>query len=178
MLASPLFYVICVGIYVSSVSAQTAGGYTQFATILPNFKGEILQYSFPVSPFSEWDASKRAKKFTFAGTNTVQVQTVAGVTQLYLSDSHDVCGPKNGSAGQCQFLGQLSGTFSIESNNLNGAAYQHVSGTFYGTFQDAKGNSYENVPVLLSFDTFPSIDGVQWPAFGGVTIVLQPNGVQ
>jgi len=156
--------------------AQEMSGLTQFATVLPNYHGQIMQYAFPISPFSEWEQYKHAKKFAFSGSNLAEIQTVNGVTELYLYDSHDFCGPKAGPWGACLYEGTLSGQLKIEAVAVSGgASYQHVSGDFYGTFSDAKGNMYYNVLGVLSFDTFPASDGVIWAAHGGVTIVLGDN---
>jgi hypothetical protein len=171
----PLFILLLTG----CALAQQVAGDTQFATILPAFNGSILQYSFPVTPFGGWVENGNAKKFAFGGTDVAQLETVDGDTELYLVDTHDVCGPKFGAVGKCTFLGSLTpGTWSVQTLNGADGTYQHVQGEFSGSFQDAKGNVFLYVPVLLSFDTFPTQPqgAVNWPSHGGVTVVLKLNG--
>ncbi len=171
-----LLWFFLVLLTVVSASAQQVTGDTQFATILPDFQGQILQYAFPISPFGGWVENQHLPKYEFTELpNVVQVQTVKGQTQIYLKDVHDICGPKAGSFGACIFTGILTGDLVVANEVLLDSAYQHVSGTFVGTFTDAQGDVYQNIPALLSFDTFPTIDTVYWPSYGGVTIVLQPN---
>lgn len=164
---------LLIATFTTGMQAQEMTGLTQFATILPNFHGQIMQYAFPVSPFSEWDQYAHQKKFAFSGSNTAQLQTVNGVTELYLMDTHDLCGPKAGSNGYCGYVGTLDGQLKVEAVSVpGGASYQHVTGAFLGEFIDAKGKLRQNILALLSFDTFPATDGIVWASHGGVTIVL------
>ena len=163
----------------STALAQQLNGTTQFATILPDFQGRIIQYAFPVTPFEGWVERQHLKKYKWESVpNTVQVQTVDGVTQLNLIDTHDICGPKAGPVGACEYLGTLLGPLQITEEFLYAGSYQHVSGTFVGTFTDAQGYVFRDVFALLDFDTFPTVDTVNVPDHGGVTIVLQYNGAQ
>jgi hypothetical protein len=158
----------------ASLWAQSMAGSTQYAAVLPNMHGEIIQYAFPVSPFSGWDEYSHKKKFTFSGANTVQLETAGGLTELYLSDMHDFCSPNAGPNGYCSFLG--TGTLTVEAVTVpSGGSYQHVVGYFVGSFVDVKDNFYSDVTAILSFDTFPATDGVPWAAHGGVTVVLADN---
>ena len=155
--------------------AQKATAFTQFATVLPDYKGAIIQYAFPLSPFSQWIPSGKVSKFDFQGSDTVQIITVKGVTELYLWDTHDICGPKAGPVGSCSFLGTMWGPLLTEAKKTpEGASYSCVSATFYGVFEDPHGAEF-NVEALLSFDTFPTVDGAVWASTGGLTIVLQYN---
>src|SRR5271167_301971 len=98
------------------LAAQQVAGDTQFAAVLPNEHGQIMQYSFPVNPFPpDWVPNGHASKFNFSGSNIVEVETVQGVTELYLSDSHDICGPKARPAGYCSYLGTLVGELEIKA---------------------------------------------------------------
>jgi hypothetical protein len=160
----------------SCASAQQLSGYTTFATILPDLQGQFMQYAFPVSPFDFWIPKGHSKKFQFGASNAVDVATVNGVTELYLADSHDVCSSKAGIEGQCTYLGTLTpGSFLVTPEVGAGGTYQHVTAEFSGAFVDAKGNIFSPVTALLSFDTFPTKDTVNWPSTGGVTIVFDLN---
>jgi hypothetical protein len=162
-----------------SAFGQMGSGDTQFATILPDLQGVPIQYAFPVSPFGEWIPSFHAKKFDFSTIdNVMQVQTVNGVTQLHLRDTHDLCGHvKVPPAGFCSFDGTLQGPINTITTNLTGEAgwTNHVSGLFLGTFIGPYGVEYDNVYAYLTFDTFPTLNTVYWPATGGVTVVLSNN---
>lgn len=167
---------LLIGTFTTGMQAQEMTGVTQFATILPNVHGQIMQYAFPISPFSEWDQYRHARKFSFAGSNLAEVQTVNGVTELYLLDTHDFCGPKAGPNGYCGYVGTLDGQLKVEAIGVPGSAsYQHVTGVFLGEFIDAQGKLHKNILALLSFDTFPATDGIVWASHGGVTVVLACN---
>ncbi len=156
-----------------SAFGQSVWGETQFATILPALNGGIIQYAFPVTPFvGAWFPTSHQKKFTFSGTHTAAIQTVDGVTELYLHDEHDICGFKGGS---CSFLGTLSLPFEITSVPFDGGIYQHVVGEFYGTFTDETGLQWPDVIALFSLDTFPADDPVDMPSVGSVVIVYKLN---
>jgi|ERR1035438_10143755 hypothetical protein len=159
------------------LAAQQVTGETQFAAVLPDFQGQIMQYSFPVNPFPpDWLPNGHARRFKFSGTNIVEVETVKGVTELYLSDSHDFCGPKAGPAGTCSYLGTMVGELEIKTISLgSGATYSHVAGTFSGLFTDARGDQFPNKLGLFSFDTYPSVNGLVVPSAGSVVIVLEDN---
>lgn len=101
----------------STALAQQLNGTTQFATILPDFQGRIIQYAFPVTPFEGWVERQHLKKYKWESVpNTVQVQTVDGVTQLNLIDTHDICGPKAGPVGACEYLGTLLARCKSQKN--------------------------------------------------------------
>jgi hypothetical protein len=103
-------------------------------------------------------------------TSCVLVQTVDGVSELYLTDSHDFCKPA------CTFLGTLSTTPTIQqATQAGGATYQTVSGSVTGTFKDAYGNTFTNVPALFGFTTYPGHGDVGVPAVGSLIVTLQPN---
>jgi hypothetical protein len=157
--------------------SQSAAGDTQFAAILPSFQGVIMQYSFSIAPFgSSWLPLGHIKKFNFAGTNVAQMQTVGGVTELYMSDSHDICGPKAGPTGSCSYLGTLSGGMTVTTISIeSGGSYEHVTGTFSGLFLDDDGNQFAYTPALLSFDTYPAKDGINVPSAGSLMVVLAYN---
>jgi hypothetical protein len=159
------------------LAAQQVTGETQFAAVLPDFHGQIMQYSFPINPFPpDWLPNGQASKFKFSGTNIVEVETVKGVTQLYLSDSHDYCGPKAGPAGSCSYQGTMVGELDIKTISLeSGATYSHVAGTFSGLFTDARGNQFPNKLGLFSFDTYPSVNSIVVPSAGSLVIVLEDN---
>lgn len=156
---------------------QSVAGDTQFAAILPSFQGEVMQYSFPIAPFGpNWLPLGHSKKFSFAGKNLAQMETVNGVTMLYMSDSHDFCGVNGGPDGACSYLGTLVGPMEVKQTSLqSGATFEHVSGNFYGAFTDDKGNEFEDTLAILSFDTYPSVDGINVPSAGSVVIVLANN---
>jgi hypothetical protein len=160
-----------------SLIAQQVTGETQFAAVLPDYYGQIMQYSFPINPFPpDWLPAGHAKKFKFSGTNIVEVETVKGVTELYLSDSHDLCGPKAGPVGFCSYLGTMVGALEIKVINLaGGATYSHVTGTFSGLFTDDHGDQFPNTLGLFAFDTYPSVNSVVVPSAGSVVIVLENN---
>jgi hypothetical protein len=159
------------------LAAQQVTGETQFAAVLPDFQGRIMQYSFPVNPFPpDWLPAGHVTKFNFSGTNVIEVETVKGVTELYLSDSHDLCGPKAGPVGSCSYLGTMVGALEIKTISLaSGATYAHVTGTFLGLFTDDHGDQFANTLGLLAFDTYPSVNSVVVPSAGSVVIVLENN---
>jgi hypothetical protein len=152
--------------------AQTASGATQFATILPDYYGRILAYSFPATPWINWNASGHQKKLKLTGTNVLQLQTVDGVTYVYLRDTHDICGKDT---GYCYYLGVLSAPLEVDSVDVESAVRQHVTGTFYGTFTDSHGNTYQNVLGLLSLDTFPATDTIQVGSVGHLDVIFNFN---
>jgi hypothetical protein len=164
---------------IPSAFSQSAAGDTQFAAILPSLQGFIMQYSFPIAPFGpSWLPGGHLKKFAFSGANVAQMQTVGGVTELSLSDSHDICGPKAGPAGSCSYLGTLAGVMDVQTIILDPSqnlSYQHVTGTFSGLFTDDDGHQYVHTPALLSFDTYPATDGINVPSVGSVVVLLAYN---
>jgi len=139
------------------------------AFVLPNPSGIIIQYSFPLGPFEVWLPAKDLKAYDFQKEpNSLQIETVGGVSELLLSDSHDFCNPS------CKYLGTFdAGLPSVAVAALpDGAVYETVSGTLTGTFTDAFGKKYTNVLALFSFTTYP---GAGVPAVGYLTVVLQDN---
>lgn len=136
---------------------------------LPNLQGKVIQWGIPTGSGSFFPA-KQQKSFKFGCSNCIQVQTVNGSTQLFASDSHDVCKPA------CTYLATFV-EFHAELVTEGVTQFYRVSGGLNGTFTDPFGVVTENVPARYYFETFPNkySEPVFVPAAGGLTIVLSLN---
>jgi len=157
----------------TQMPAQQVFMNTWEAFILPSPAGVIIQYSFPLGPLDFWAPGKKVKTIQFQQSpNSVQIQTAGDVSQLLLSDSHDVRSPS------CTYLGTfVDGPGTQQILQPGGSYYQIVQGTLVGTFTDAFGYQYDNVTALFFFSTYPGYGPAGVPSVGSVTVVLQENGI-
>jgi hypothetical protein len=160
-------------------SAQEFRMNTIQADILPRPDGLILQYSFPLGPGLQqgWWPTEQVAKFDFGDwANTLQYQTSKGATELWLQDSHDVCGPKEAPAGVCTYLGTFYyGPVISEYTLPDGSEYASVFGELTGTFTDVFGNIYSNVSAVFEDTTYPGYSPYGVAASGLLIIELQEN---
>lgn len=156
-----------------SLFGQELAQPTWSVAAVPNENGKITQYSFNTNAGFFW-VTKQELKYKLGGKscvgNCLQIQTVGGVTQLYLQDSHSICG------SGCTY----QGTFSYFKKTLNAegpAFYWSVEGSLVGTFTDPNGVTYQNVAARFYFETNPASfqDELLTPSNigpGGLTVVL------
>jgi hypothetical protein len=155
--------------------AQQVFMMTWEAFVLNAPSGVILQYSYPLGPVETWQPAKRVKSFHLGGQacprNCVQIQTVKGAgTKFYMTDSHDFCKPS------CTYLGTFSSGLNVQQNlDSEGSIFQTVTGSLTGTFTDALGRTFDDVPALFGFTTYPGRGNTGVPATGSLIVTLQEN---
>jgi|ERR1700722_1319194 hypothetical protein len=136
--------------------------------VLPNFQGQLIQYSF-ITDTGSWSGTKQSKKYIWdTGTNVLEIQTVGGASLLYAEFTGPVC--KNG----CTYNGAFT-RLNQELVTSNGVSFVRVSGDLLGTFTDLYGINYTNVVARFSTETYPASDGVLVPGPGGLIVVLEYN---
>lgn len=163
-----VFGLLMLAAMAGSVHAQFLVQQTWATNPLNKLQGKIIQYGI-VAGDGAWYPTQQAKALKpFCSNNCAEIQTVNGVSQLFVTDSHDFCKPV------CTY----SGTFvdlRNEQITQHGATFWKVSGGLIGTFTDPHGIVTENVPARYYFETFPSTDGTYVPAGGNLTVVLALN---
>jgi hypothetical protein len=156
----------------SFCAAQELEQPTTFAYVLQNIKGVPLQYSIQLGATLDFSVSKQRKQYKFGDTpNSLEIQTVAGVTELSaLNSTNGAC-----AGGGCSYLGTF-GELSMQTIiRSDGSSYIRMGGDLTGTFTDANGNVYPNTVAHYYIETYPATDGVTVGAVGGLTIVLAYN---
>jgi len=156
---------------------------TASALVLPAHD-QFIQYSFPFTPNPDdrWIPGQRTKKTPClqgmcpgktARANWVDVETdYSGISRLWLSDSHDFCGPKFQPQGYCSYQGTFyMGPYGTPILMPDGSAANSVFGLVNGVFVDDSGHSY-NAPAIFNFTTYPNPSGGSIPATGSVIVEL------
>ena len=167
-----VFSLVCLA---TLASAQTLSAFTLQADGLANQNGYVMQYGFPTSAPTAWNANQQGKKYKWdkPGKNELQIRTVTGVSEVWLQDSHGYCATNAGTDGMCTYFGIIN--LKEKSFSAAGGSSSLVTATASGIFTDAGGNMYPNVKALLYFETYPAIDGVYKAAPAGFIVVLEPN---
>jgi hypothetical protein len=153
-------------------AAQELDQPATFAYILRNAEGVPLQYSIQLGATLDFSASKQRKRYKFTNApNSLEIQTVAGVTELSaLNSTNGGC-----ASGGCSYLGTF-GELSMQTiTRSDGSSYIRMGGDLTGTFTDAAGNVYPHTVAHYYIETYPATDGVAVGAVGGLTIVLAYN---
>jgi hypothetical protein len=162
---------LCLG--AALCSGQELSQVTSFAYVLPDFRGEFQQWGFAIGASTEsYSPTGQAKKFkSYCTKNCLQIETVAGVTELIMTDSHDFCSL---GTGFCSYSGTFT-SFNSQVVNKGNFSYTRISGELVGTFTDAQGNISNNVSALYSAETYPANNGILEVAPGNLTVILQLN---
>lgn len=174
---------VCVALSALGQSFQMA---TASALVLPRPDGEFIQYSFPFTPsqFEWWAPTLRTKvkEPCFLGfcagpkmqTDFLRVETDrSGLSQVWLSDSHDICGPKFQPQGYCSYQGTFYlGPFGIPTLMPDGSSTTEWFGLATGTFVDDFGVAHEEVSAVFNFQTYPQAHGGSIPATGSLIVEL------
>ena len=165
--------------------AQSFQMATASALVLPTGEG-FIQSSFPFTPsqFEWWypHLQTKIKEPCFAGfcdekkmqTDFLRVETGRdGVSQVWLSDSHDFCGPKFQPQGYCSYQGAFYlGPFGTPTLMPDGSSTTEYFGLAIGTFVDDFGVAHDGVSAIFNFQTYPQANGGSIPATGSLIVEL------
>jgi hypothetical protein len=151
--------------------AQELSAVTVYSVILPNMQGHILQRGINFDGGdSPWQPTHQRSAYHFDQNmeNGLQIQTVEGVSKIWVVDHQVAC------SGGCSYLGTAELPVDwTEHKWIKGASF-YVVGWFYGTLVDDRG-THDNVESVVYFWTYPDVDGVLFPGPGGFIAELSPN---
>lgn len=137
--------------------------------------GHMLQWGIVTGPPSAYfPAQQEKKQKPWCSHNCAMVQTVNGVSQLFVTDSHDFCAAVPPSTSNCSYLGSFV-EFHQELVTEGIAHFWRVSIGLTGTFTSPLGVVTQNVPARYYFETFPSQDSTDVPSGGNLTVVFELN---
>ncbi len=169
--------------------AQSFQMATASALVLPTGEG-FIQYSFPFTPsqFEWWypHLQTKIKEPCFAGfcdekkmqTDFLRVETGRdGVSQVWLSDSHDFCGPKFQPQGYCSYQGAFYlGPFGTPTHWDAGWIFDHRNTSsdlpIGRPVVDDFGVAHDGVSAIFNFQTYPQANGGSIPATGSLIVEL------
>lgn len=144
----------------------------------------FISYAFTFTPSLDtyWLPSKKSgsKEPCLAGLceggfeDVTLIKTDYEGSKLWLSDSHDICGPGFGPMGSCTFEGLFFlGPLVTRTKMPDGSFSYQVYGLAQGTFTDDFGESLERT-AIFNFITYPTPNkkGYGIPATGSVIVEL------